>query len=267
MCRWLRATLNKSWRGVLALALLMAGGAAQAQGTAFPGIGRSATLREVQAWDIDVRPDFKGLPKGAGSVARGQVVWEAQCASCHGIFAEGGEGFAALAGGTTPEDIRSGRVVANRNGNPPQRTTLMKLATLSTLWDYIHRAMPWKDPKSLGVDEVYAVTAFLLNLGGVVSGDFVLSDKNIAQVQQRMPNRKGMTFEHALWPGKGLGSGVPPDINAVGCMQDCVSEVRIISALPEYARDSHGNLAEQNRLVGAQHGVDARRPRSLGGRN
>jgi cytochrome c len=245
------------WRGLLALALAVAGGVALAQTASFPGVGRSATPREVKAWDIDVRPDFRGLPKGEGSVAAGQVVWEAQCASCHGIFAEGGEGFAALVGGTTLEDIRSGRVVSNRDGKPMQRTTLMKLATLSTLWDYIHRAMPWKEPKSLGVDQVYAVTAFVLHLGGVVGSDFVLSDKNIAQVQQRMPNRKGMTFGHALWPGPGLGGTARADVGAVACMKDCAGEVRITSALPEHARGSHGNLAEQNRAVGAQRGVDA----------
>ena len=69
----------------------------------------------------------------------------------------------------------------------------MKLPTLSTLWDYIHRAMPWNAPKSLRADEVYAVTAYMLNLGGVVPDDFVLSDATSREVQQRLPNRNGMT--------------------------------------------------------------------------
>ena len=72
---------------VLALALALAG-AVQAQPTAYPHIGRAATPQEVAAWDIDVRPDLKGLPAGAGSVAQGMQVWEAKCASCHGIFGE-----------------------------------------------------------------------------------------------------------------------------------------------------------------------------------
>src|SRR6476661_4359709 len=67
----------------------------------YPGIGRAATPKELQAWDIDVRPDFKGLPKGSGSVAQGQVVWETKCASCHGIFGESGEVFNPIVGGTT----------------------------------------------------------------------------------------------------------------------------------------------------------------------
>src|SRR5438552_8681065 len=71
---------------------------------AYPGIGRAATARELQAWDIDVRPDFKGLPRGAGSVAQGQLVWEGKCASCPGIFGESGEVFNPIVGGTTADD-------------------------------------------------------------------------------------------------------------------------------------------------------------------
>ena len=73
------------------------------------------------------------------------------------------------------------------------RTTLMKVATLSTIWDYINRAMPWNAPKSLEVDEVYALTAYLLHLGYIVEYDFVLSNENINDVQAQMPNRNGMT--------------------------------------------------------------------------
>ncbi len=76
----------------------------------------------------------------------------------------------------------------------PQKTTIMKVATLSTLWDYINRAMPWNNPKTLTTDEVYGVTAYMLNLADVVPADFTLTDKNIAEVQQRMPNRNGMAF-------------------------------------------------------------------------
>jgi cytochrome c len=227
---------------------------------AYIGIGRPATVKEVQAWDIDVRPDFKGLPKGAGSVAKGQDVWESKCAQCHGIFGESGEVFAPLIGGTTADDIKTGHVARLNDASYPGRTTLMKVATLSTLWDYINRAMPWNAPKSLSTDEVYGVTAFLLNLGGVVADDFVLSDKNMAEVQQRMPNRNGMTLDHSLWPGKGLTTAKAADTRNVACMKDCAVEANIGSFLPEHARNAHGNLAEQNRAVGPQHGVDTSRP-------
>ncbi|HEV6967695.1 c-type cytochrome [Roseateles sp.] len=241
---------------LLSLAVL---GAAAAD-TGYPGIGREATKAEVAAWDIDVRPDFKGLPKGAGSVNQGQDVWEARCASCHGIFGESNEVFSPLVGGTTAEDIKTGRVARLNDATFPGRTTLMKVSTVSTLWDYINRAMPWNAPKSLKTDEVYAVTAYLLNLGGIVPGDFTLSDANIAEVQQRMPNRNGMTTAHAMWPGKGLGKPGALDVKASACMHDCGTEPKVASLLPDFARNNNGNLAEQQRLVGPQRGIDTTRP-------
>ncbi|HMN58232.1 MAG TPA: cytochrome c, partial [Ottowia sp.] len=158
----------------------------------FPGIGRAATPAEVKAWDIDVRPDFKGLPSGSGSVDQGQEIWESKCASCHGVFGESNSVFNPLVGGTTKDDVKTGHVATLKRNDYPGRTTLMKVPTVSTLWDYINRAMPWNAPKSLKPDEVYAVTAYLLNLGDVLPADFTLSDKNIAEVQKLMPNRNGM---------------------------------------------------------------------------
>ena len=212
-------------------------------GTQFPGVGRTATPAEIKAWDIDVRPDFKGLPPGSGSVAQGQKIWDDKCASCHGTFGESNEVFTPLVGGTTAEDIKSGRVKTLVTGDVA-RTTLMKVSTLSTLWDYIHRAMPWNAPKSLAVDDVYAVVAYLLNLGDILPGDFVLSDKNIAQVQQKLPNRNGMSRNHGLWDIKGK-----PDVTNSACMKDCPVEGGVASELPEHAQGSHGDLAEQQRVV------------------
>ncbi|MFM8823313.1 MAG: c-type cytochrome, partial [Limnohabitans sp.] len=194
--------MSKFRKVVLTAALLAAAGFASAQSTAYPGVGRAATAKEVAAWDIDVRPDFKGLPAGSGSVAQGQDLWEAKCAHCHGVFGESNEVFSPLIGGTTNEDIKTGNVANLKRPDFPGRTTIMKVATVSTLWDYINRAMPWTNPKTLTTEEVYGVTAFLLSLANVVPDDFVLSDKNIAEVQKRMPNRNGMTTAHAMWPGK-----------------------------------------------------------------
>jgi len=226
----------------------------------FPGIGRAATTKEVAAWDIDVRPDFKGLPPGSGSVARGQDVWEGKCASCHGIFGESNEVFSPLVGGTTKKDIETGRVARLTDDSFPGRTTLMKVSTVSTLWDYINRAMPWNEPKSLSVEEVYAVTAFLLNLGGVVPDDFTLSDKNIAEVQNRLPNRNGKTTAHGMWPGNEFKGMARWDVQGSACMSNCAAEPRLASLLPDFARNAHGNLAEQNRPVGPQRGADTTRP-------
>jgi cytochrome c551/c552 len=246
---------------ILATALLAAAGFASAQAAShYPGVGRAATPKEVAAWDIDVRPDFKGLPAGSGTVAKGQDVWEGKCAHCHGFFGESGEVFSPLVGGVTPEDIKTGRVANLVNPGYPGRTTMMKVATVSTLWDYINRAMPWTAPKSLTTEEVYSVTAFLLNLSGIVPDNFTLSDKNIAEVQERMPNRNGMTTKHNMWPGNEFGGTKKSDTGNVACMKDCAPEPKVASFLPDFARNAHGNLAEQNRTVGAQHGVDTTRP-------
>jgi cytochrome c551/c552 len=241
---------------VLALAALPL--VAAAQSTAYRGIGRDATPREVKAWDIDVRPDFKGLPKGAGTVAQGQVIWEAQCASCHGVFGESNEVFHPIVGGTTKDDVKTGRVASLADNSYPGRTTLMKLSSLSTMWDYIHRAMPWTNPKSLKPDEVYAVSAYILHLGGVVLADYTLSDSNIADAQKLLPNRNGMTTDHALWPG--AKRAAKPDVAAAACMRDCATEPKVASLLPDHARNAHGNLAEQNRAVGAQRGAQTASP-------
>jgi S-disulfanyl-L-cysteine oxidoreductase SoxD len=223
----------------------------------FDGVGRQATANEVKAWDIDVRPDFKGLPKGQGSVAQGEKLWEAQCASCHGSFAESNEVFPPLAGYTTKKDIETGKVASLQlSANAPTRTTLMKVSQLSTLWDYINRAMPWTAPKSLKPDEVYAVTAYLLNLGEVVPADFTLSDSNMAQVQQRLPNRLGATTVHAMWPGKELGGVAKPDVQGSACTNNCATAANVASFIPEYARDAHGNLAEQSRRLGGLRGAE-----------
>ncbi|NMM10459.1 MAG: c-type cytochrome [Polaromonas sp.] len=254
-----------SFRNAAVAAAVMAGTSfvAAQSGVLYPGLGRTATPKEVAAWDIDVRPDFKGLPVGSGSVSKGQDVWEGKCAQCHGVFGDSNEVFSPLIGGTTADDIKTGRV-AKLKDSTAGRTTIMKVATLSTLWDYIHRAMPWTQPKSLSTDEVYSVTAFLLNLAGVVPDNFTLSDKNIAEVQARMPNRNGMTTEHALWPGNEFHGTKAPDVKNTACMKDCATEFTVTSFLPDFARNAHGNLAQQNRTVGAQHGADTTRPENKG---
>jgi S-disulfanyl-L-cysteine oxidoreductase SoxD len=246
-----------SAKALVAIALAAAAVSAPAQaGGKYPGIGRDAAPKEVAAWDIDVRPDFKGLPAGSGSVAKGQEVWEAKCASCHGVFGESNEVFNPLVGGTLADDIKTGRVASLKRTDYPGRTTMMKLSSVSTLWDYINRAMPWSQPKSLTVEEVYATTAYLLHLADVLPADFTLSDRNIREVQRRLPNRDGITLDHALWPGTELGGKRRPDVMGSTCMKNCAVEAKVTSMLPAFARNAHGNLAEQNRAVGAQRGAD-----------
>lgn len=251
--------MSRFSKTILVLALLGASSAGFAFEN-FKGVGRQATPAEVKAWDIDVRPDFKGLPKGKGNVERGNELFEEKCASCHGSFGESNEVFTPLAGGTTKDDIKAGRVKGLSSGELPQRTTFTKVATISTVFDYIQRAMPWTAPKSLKPDEVYAILAYLLNLQEIVPADFELSDRNIADVQKLLPNRNGMTTDHGLWPGAsakkgGIGNGGIPDVKNVACMKNCKPEVLIGSTLPEYARTAHGELADQNRNFGAVRGT------------
>ena len=249
------------FRSVNFIALCLLPLLASAQSVRYPNIGRTATPQEIRAWDIDVRPDFKGLPRGRGSVQQGEVLWEAQCASCHGHFGESSEVFTPIAGGTTLDDMAAGRVRSLLPGqNQPQRTTLMKLSTLSTLWDYINRAMPWNAPKTLSADEVYAAVAYTLHLNNVLPADFVLSDSNIRDVQARLPNRNGMTTAHSLWPGQEFG-GKPdnlsrPDVQGSGCMANCAVPTTVVSSLPDHARNAHGNLAEQFRAIGPSRGAE-----------
>ncbi len=224
---------------------------APARTAAVAGIGRSATPAEIRAWDIDVRPDFQGLPRGSGTVAHGQDIWEGKCASCHGTFGESNEVFTPMIGGTTKDDIRTGRVAALTNNSAPQRTTMMKISTVSTLWDYIHRAMPWNAPRSLGTDEVYAVVAYILNMADVLPDDFTLSDRNMAEAQARLPNRNGMTRDHGLWDVHGK-----PDVRSVACMKDCPVTDKISSELPAAARGANGNPADQTRAFGETRAIN-----------
>ncbi|MBT5889424.1 MAG: cytochrome c, partial [Halieaceae bacterium] len=164
-----------NWASAVALSLVLLATLDTVAASTLPqgveSIGRLASDAEIAAWDIDVRPDFLGLPEGSGDVWQGEEIWLAQCASCHGDFGDANHIFAPIVlGNITEEDIAQGRVAALQNP-AITRTTLMKVPTLSTLWDYIYRAMPWNAPKSLTPDEVYAVLAYILNLGYVVEDD------------------------------------------------------------------------------------------------
>ena len=136
--------MSRSIEALLVAALIAASAPAAAQGK-YPGVGRVATPAEIAAWDIDVRPDGRGLPPGSGSVAQGQRIYDEKCASCHGTFGESND-YMAIAGG-----------VGTLSSDQPIRTTGSKLNYATTLWDYINRAMPFAAPKSLTADEVYAL--------------------------------------------------------------------------------------------------------------
>jgi cytochrome c551/c552/cytochrome c553 len=200
------------------------------------GFGKSATPAEIAGWDIDVRPDGTGLPPGRGTVAKGQEVYDEKCASCHGTFGESND-YMALAGG-----------VGTLASDQPQRTVGSKLNHATTLWDYINRAMPFNAPKTLSADEVYALTAYVLHLSDILPADAALDRESILKV--KMPNRDGFTTDHGFMTRDGK-----PDVKAVACMRNCVDKVTLSSEIPDFARDSHGNLAEQVRPVGPTAGA------------
>ncbi len=208
--------------------LLAACGLAHAAEAARYGIGRAATPAEVAGWDIDVRPDGTGLPEGRGSVADGQRIYDDKCASCHGTFGESND-YMAIAGG-----------VGTLGTDQPMRTTGSKLNYATTLFDYIRRAMPFNAPKSLSNDEVYALTAYVLNLSDIVPAGTVLDRRSL--VALKMPNRGGFTTDHGFMRADGK-----PDTHASACVSNCAAGVRLASEIPEYARDSHGDLATQMR--------------------
>lgn len=146
------------------------------------GLGRQALPEEVAAWDFDVRPDGKGLPVGRGTVKQGDELYQERCASCHGEFGEGAGRWPVLAGG-------HGTLKADR----PDKTIGSFWPDLSTVYDYIKRAMPYGNARSLTDDETYALVAYLLSLNDIVKDEnFELSEKNFASV--KMPNA-GAFFE------------------------------------------------------------------------
>lgn len=170
------------------------------------GLGREATPAELAAWDIDVRPDGKGLPEGQGSVAEGEDIYLEKCAACHGDFGEGIGRWPVLAGGH--DTLKS---------QHPMKTIGSYWPYLSTAFDYIHRAMPFGNAQTLASDETYAIIAYLLNMNDLVGQDFVLSDKNFALV--RLPNEKNF-IEGRRARDKVKQASEP-------CMRNCKEHVEI----------------------------------------
>lgn len=141
------------------------------------GLGQTPTPEQIRGWDIDVRADGAGLPAGTGSVTQGQAIYQVRCLACHG---ERGEK------GTAPRLAGGQGTLATRS---PVLTVGSYWPYATTLYDYIHRAMPLDSPQSLTPSEVYAVTAYTLHLNGIVKADAVLDAASLAAIQ--MPNRDG----------------------------------------------------------------------------
>jgi mono/diheme cytochrome c family protein len=176
------STTTERRLAALALAgLLGLGAAARAQpATDTYGFGQPATGEDLARF-FSSMPDGSGLPPGSGSAERGKAVYDANCMACHGANLEGGVGDRLIGGrGTLPGDDPA---------KAPVKTVESYWPYATTLFDYIRRAMPFQESKSLSDDEVYAVSAYILNLNGIIGKDDALDAQSLPKVA--MPNRDG----------------------------------------------------------------------------
>jgi cytochrome c len=182
------------------------------------GLGRPATEAEIAAWDIDVRPDGQGLPDGQGTPLEGEEIYNDQCAYCHGVFGEGEDRWPQLAGGE-----------GSLADETPIKTVGSYWPYASTVFDYVHRAMPFGYAQSLSDDEVYALTAYILYMNDIIEDEeFVLSKASFGEVE--MPNEGGFFPDDREAE---YAAGEP-------CMSDCTDgpmavtmRARVLDVTPE----------------------------------
>lgn len=192
-------------------------------------LGRVALDAEIQAWDIDIRPDGAGLPPGVGSVETGGELYDAQCASCHGVFGEGEGRWPILAGGQ--DTLTEER---------PEKTVGSYWPYLSTVFDYVRRAMPFGNARSLTDDDVYALTAYILYLNDIVDDTFELSSENFESIV--MPNEPNF-IEDTRAEEDWFEASIEP------CMSDCMEgdatvsqRARVLDVTPDNESDDSAGL-------------------------
>jgi S-disulfanyl-L-cysteine oxidoreductase SoxD len=169
------------------------------------GIGQPVTAAELAAWNIDIRADGKGLPDGSGTVEPGEEIYGEKCAACHGDFGEGVGRVPGLFGG-----------VGSLAEDAPKRRIGSLWPHAPILFDYMRRTMPFGDAQSLTNDELYALTAFILNMNDLWADGDVLDKKNLAKI--RMPNRDGF-----------ITPDPRPDTTNRRCMRDCAENPAVVS--------------------------------------
>ncbi len=174
----MRNVLAAGLTTILSAGILWAGGQAdRPERTHGYGLGRPATDQEVRAWNIDAAPTGEGLPAGQGTAKQGAALFAARCATCHGPTGQEGP-MDRLVGG-------AGTLTSQH----PVKTIGSYWPYATTLYDYVHRAMPFSAPQSLSPDEVYSVVAWLLYRNGILAEDAVLDARSLAGIS--MPNRRG----------------------------------------------------------------------------
>jgi cytochrome c len=188
--------MRKRNAGLSLLTLLVAACTWQAHAQERYGIGRTATPAEIAGWNIDVGGnDGSNLPAGNGTVERGKTVFAEQCTSCHGDKGQGGIGDRLVGGEGTLASPKPVKTVGSYWPYAP------------TLFDYIRRAMPMNAPQSLSDTDVYAVSAYVLHLNGLLPADATLDAKSLSAI--KMPNRKMFVRDPR------------PDVKIPACTKDC----------------------------------------------
>jgi cytochrome c553 len=168
-------SIHEPLHAVIALAFLTAAGSAGAAD--LPGLGKPISEAELAHWDMSIPPDGKGLPPGSGTAAQGAAIYAQKCEGCHGKSGEGGPSAMLV--------------------NPPgksERNMANYAPTATTIFDFMRRAMPYTQPKSLTGDEVYALTAFILAGNKVIGEGEVMNAETLPKVQ--MPNRDGFVSRY-----------------------------------------------------------------------
>jgi mono/diheme cytochrome c family protein len=173
--------MRKLLLGAACIAFAAGSGVAAAEG---PGLGQPVTEADLANWDISIGPDGAGLPPGSGTPAQGAAVYAQKCELCHGKEGKNGPNAALIGGQGT---------LASAD---PIRTVGSYWPYATTVFDFTRRAMPWPQPKTLTSDEVYAVTAYILKLNGIIGENDVMNAQTLPKV--RMPNRDGFTEMYPL---------------------------------------------------------------------
>ena len=159
--------------------------------------GKPISEQALVLWNIDIRTqDGQGLPPGSGNAIVGEKIYNEKCSSCHGADAKGGAMYGTMVGG-----------IGSFKTNARVLTPGSMYPYAPILFDYIRRSMPMNAPQSLTNDEVYALSAYILNLNGLVDKTAAMNSKTLAAVQ--MPNKDGFYVDDR------------PDTNAVRCMTNC----------------------------------------------
>ena len=166
-------------RSLYFLSALLVSALAQAEGA--PNLGVPMSEQALRYWDRSITPDGANLPPGSGSVADGKRVYEQKCVSCHGLKGAGQTPLVALVGG-------AGTLTTSK----PVKSVGSYWPYATTLFDYIRRAMPYGEQKSLSDDEVYAVTAYTLFLNGIIKESAVITQASLPTI--KMPNQSGFLW-------------------------------------------------------------------------